>query len=1045
MAELVLIHGTDPLRLLEHAAGGFLTPRHATDADPFPSPHYLLALRQGGIRDDLLRLATERGIPGWFDPPLCVFQELPARLGHTDREPCGDFEREVLLASVLRRAGQSLFATLKRPAEYVDAVSRHFGELIAEGVTAAQYAAALVPADVTEEFEQRRNADLAGAYALYCADLEREGCRDGRDNLADCAVAIAASPPLLGTKLGGRREVRLFGVSDLRGGMRLLLRALLDSPALDRVVLYTTEPLDLGPDLSASGSGEDAETLNGVCVARVGAGVPDRASCSTTVIDAPDTEREVEAVAHAVRALADQGTPLGRIAVVTRQARPYVDLLAQALERLGVPAAARRRVAYAEIPVVRAVLALLAAAGDGWSRHGLTELAEQPYFTSTLDARLLAFLGYEKRLLGLAAWEQAFEELVRRTDPSRPERDEAEGYRPRLPAHERALLAHDGFRSFSDRAAPLAQPRALAEWLDWLSQFLDEDPWEVRKRIYQLAPRAPTDFERIRVARLDLTGWKGIRAVTREWHAALTRWGGGEEPLTTRQFHARLSGMLTTDAVVWSETPAGVQVLEGLAAVYRSFDHLFVVGLTSDLFPRRAPLSSLFSEEERRRMAAAGLPLELREIWDTRERALFRDLVSAAADSLTISAPRLAEGGQETVPSVFLEELADAAAVRTIVIPTPQVLTPGTPLVLDAAAIAHAARVAQVERERQTGELGPYNGRIEDPSLRAWLTTERGDDYIWSPTQLEEYAKCPWAYFSGRLLRLTQHEDPDDDPAATLRGTILHDVLRRFYDRARERNGAPVFLRASDLAWAEPMLEVALHEALGEIAQTSHLGHPTLLAIREAEFSRQLLGYLTAETELHDEMFDTGKRSAPAMVRTAVSEHEVSFADVSLVRGGVTVRYRGRIDRIEVGADERVDARHLIAAVDYKSSKSSTPGKGGPKAWEEKVVLQVPLYIHALSLLRPGLTACRVEYRELKKGERVHSLQPWQVDRKAGKLKQEPKDLERLEGALAAVIEHVSAVRRGEFPAAPPPSCGCPPWCHGREICRVPGGPRETR
>ncbi len=1038
MADLVLVHGTDPLRLLEHAADGFLVTRGATDGDPFPTPSYLLALRQGGIRDDLLRLATERGIPGWFDPPLCVFQEIPTYLGRTTRTPCGDFEREVLLASVLRRAGLQLFNSLKRPGEYVDAVSRHFGELIAEGVTADEYAAALGSSDGGDEFEQRRNADLARAFALYLGELERAGHRDGRDSFLDTARFIAANPDALRETLRGRREIRLFGVSDTRGGMRPLLQTLVASPAIDRVALYSAEPLDLGAGLSPRLVPLGTEHPVASRLFRGG-----RAERTVTAIDAPDTEREVEAVAQAVRRLADEGVPLGRIAVVTRQARPYLDLVIQGLERLDVPATARRRVAFTEIPVVRAILALLAAAGDGWSRHGLTELAEQPYFDTTLDARLLSFLGYEKRILGLAAWVDAFAELVERTDPARVLEDEEEAFRRRLPSHERALAARDGFRDFMARAEPLAQSRTLGEWLDWLRRFLTDDPWQILARIYELAPSSPSDYQRIRVARLDLTGWKGIRSASEEWQKSLMQWGGADEPLSASQFHARLSAMLATDAVLWSETSAGVQVLEGLAAVYRSFDWFFLVGLTADLFPKRAPLSPLFSEEERKRLVGAGLPLELRETWDQRERALFRDLVSVSGSSLTVSAPRLSEGGQETVTSIFLEELRDAATTNTIVIPTPQVLTPGTPLVADAAAVAHASRVAKIERIRQSGALGPWSGKIEDPALLEWLARSRGDGYLWSASQLEQYAKCPWAFFSARLLRLEQHEEPDDDPAATIRGSILHDALRRFYDRARERVAGPVFLRPEDRPWVEPMLAESLREALREAEKTEHLGHPTLVAIREAEFQRQLLGYITAEMTLHDEMYDNRKRSAPAMVRTGVLEHEVGFDQVTLERNGVVVRFRGRIDRIEVGTDERVDARGMIAAVDYKSSQYATPGAGKPKAWEDKVVLQIPLYVHALRVMRPGAVVCRVEYRELKKGEDVHQLQPLTVDRKAGQLKEDPKALERLESALDAVTEHVVAVRRGAFPADPPPSCNCPSWCHGLEICRVAGGPRE--
>ena len=58
MPKVDLVVGRDPRALLEHAADGFLTPLHGTDEKPFPTPPYLLALRQGGIRDDLIALAN---------------------------------------------------------------------------------------------------------------------------------------------------------------------------------------------------------------------------------------------------------------------------------------------------------------------------------------------------------------------------------------------------------------------------------------------------------------------------------------------------------------------------------------------------------------------------------------------------------------------------------------------------------------------------------------------------------------------------------------------------------------------------------------------------------------------------------------------------------------------------------------------------------------------------------------------------------------------------------------------------------------------------
>ena len=218
MPKIDLIVGREPRALLEHAAAGFLAPVRGTPEHPFPSPPYLLALRQGGLRDDLLALAAERGVAGWFDPPLCVFGELPDWLGRTEREPCDDFGRAALVGNVLRRTAGQVFGKAGRAEHFLEAVERVFGELIAEDIAPDAFRAALDRLPDRDAFEEERDRELAAAYGLYLEELGRGNSRDGRDALADSARAIVNDPAALAPGLGGRREIRIFGLADLRGG-----------------------------------------------------------------------------------------------------------------------------------------------------------------------------------------------------------------------------------------------------------------------------------------------------------------------------------------------------------------------------------------------------------------------------------------------------------------------------------------------------------------------------------------------------------------------------------------------------------------------------------------------------------------------------------------------------------------------------------------------------------------------------------------------------------------------------------------------------------
>lgn len=1040
-SRLVFVIGAEPVRLLEHAAGEFLQPLSRTPDIPFPSPSYLLALRQGGLRDDLYALAAARGVPGWLDPPLCVFHELPERLGQSERAPLGDYERLVLLDHVLRRQNGSVFGRLARVADFLDAVDRWFGELVAEGIRPEDYRAAVSGLGRREPFEERRDRELVDGYRRYWAALDQPDerghtRRDGRDGLVDCARRIAADPDALARSLGGRREIRIFGLHDLRGGWRILLRTLAASPVVSRVLVYAgDELLDEQEELGAQVTRlPDDRPL----AARLFTEAP-RGRERVDLIVAPDPEREAEAVACRIRALVDGGVPPNRIAVVSRKARPHVDLAAAALTRLGLPVTARQRLPFAEIPVVRAVAALFTAAAEGWSRRTLVELAEHPYIRVGLDPRILNTIGYRQRVSGLDGWDQALTALESEARTRETEAAEPDRHRRPVPPAEWIAEARGRFTRFAAQVRELDRERTLREWVAWLARFLEDDPWNIaRRRIYDVPAG------RYLLARRDATGWRGLCRIVSEWHAALARWDDGGETLSPAQFNERLRELLAGDAALWTTTARGVVVLEGLAAAYREFDHLFLVGMETGGFPARSPQSPILDDAERVLLRGTGLALDPPDAWETRERGLFRLLVAGARQSLTLSYSRMDDRGAEVLGSAFVEEVQDAATVMPVYIEASQVLTPGMPLFQEPGAREVAAHGARVEQERATGRPGPWNGEMADPVLRAWLEERYGEEYRWSPTQLESFAKCPWAWFSQRLLRLELLEDPDDEMDPATGGTVLHDALARFFAAAGARVGGLVFLLEADLEWALPLMERSLADALAAAESEHWLGTVPLRGPKRDELGRILARHLRAEAAEHEDMFNSRKRKAPRILRTAVSGHELHFEDLELERDGERFRYRGSIDRVEEGIDERVkQPGDYVAAVDYKTSRYSAPAAGEKEGWDDDVVLQVPLYAHALARLEDGRKVSRVEYRALKQGEAVHTLQLYEVDARSGALVRCRDGNERLERALDAAVRHVLRVRGGLFPAAPAPSCGCPPFCHARDICRVKGGPVE--
>ncbi|HEY6828622.1 MAG TPA: PD-(D/E)XK nuclease family protein, partial [Gemmatimonadaceae bacterium] len=691
---------------------------------------------------------------------------------------------------------------------------------------------------------------------------------------------------------------------------------------------------------------------------------------------------------------------------------------------------------------IRAIDVLLESAANGWTRAGLVEIGCQPYLNTGIDPTVVNYIGFRRRVAGLSDWELALRRLERECR-EREERlaagEELDERGTPPPPSDVVVATRESFGAFASIARALDGQRTIQGWVEWLRAALDRDAFRVRVNAHALAQ------DRFDVVRRDLAALDGVQEILNEWGEALSALPASSQGkvVAVADFQKELRAFLSGDAAIWTLAREGVHVLEGSAAAYRTFDHVFLVGLQASAFPAPAPQSFILDETEREELARAGLPLDTHAVWDEREQELFRVLTAGARKSLTLSYSRLDELGRDVIPSSFVEAVKDVAECALIEIPTSKVTIEGVPLYSLPESLDQAVHGAAIERLRAMNELSLYNGLVQSADLLDFLATHFGDDKIWSPTQLEEFAKCPWAYFSKRLLTVEKLDDPDEDIDPATRGSVLHLALRHFYDAARVRAGGPVFLRAVDLEWAREMMAAALDRALAESAWR-WLGHPVLQPAHRAEFLRLLRDFIEWEAELHEEMHDPKKWKKVKMVRTGADQHEVAFEDMSFEKDGVRIRYRGSIDRVDVSVDDRAPGVGFVAAIDYKTTKYSTPGSGKPGAWDDGVVLQVPLYAHALRTLRPGQDIARVEYQTLKgrPPERVHSLELYTID-KSRRVEEDADAEAKWQAALDHAIAHVRRARSGEFPAKPPESCNCPPWCHGRDICRIPGGPKN--
>jgi RecB family exonuclease len=283
---------------------------------------------------------------------------------------------------------------------------------------------------------------------------------------------------------------------------------------------------------------------------------------------------------------------------------------------------------------------------------------------------------------------------------------------------------------------------------------------------------------------------------------------------------------------------AGVGVLDVTAARGRTFEHLFVLGMNRDVFPRAVVEDPLLSDDLRRSLSARLPDLPIKETGYEEERYLFSQLVSAAPN-LTLSWQFVDADGRERSRSPLLERLCseralEADRVKSLTArPTAGFGGPLRPAAehallsglygtreqfgkvlsvalsetrssllasrsdIDPAALASArmAVLDEFDPDRRTDEgrarmhsLGPYYGFLGRVVDRA--DPRRSPLFV---TTVQGMASCPWRTFLEKLLRLAPTPDaldvlPAVDPL--LIGTVVHRVLERVARAGAEADAA---------------------------------------------------------------------------------------------------------------------------------------------------------------------------------------------------------------------------------------------------------------
>jgi len=272
----------------------------------------------------------------------------------------------------------------------------------------------------------------------------------------------------------------------------------------------------------------------------------------------------------------------------------------------------------------------------------------------------------------------------------------------------------------------------------------------------------------------------------------------------------------------------GLRVLEATDVRGLRFRALFIAGLVEGGFPLRASRDWLYSHEERERLQREGLTLEDKSPNVLlKEEHYFYQAACRATDRLYLTRPLATNDGSDTVASYYIDELRHAIAPaelkghrvrrdfdeldlfessspaelaislvrqaelhrlkarRKNLLPRERIEWLISQAVPEGYLSPFALRRVDIEHERSGQNFGPYDGQITNPALLKMLGSEFGVDFPHSASGLSLYGNCPYKFFASRVLKLQPRGEAALDLEAIDAGKLLHEVLRRFFDRHR--------------------------------------------------------------------------------------------------------------------------------------------------------------------------------------------------------------------------------------------------------------------
>ena len=657
--------------------------------------------------------------------------------------------------------------------------------------------------------------------------------------------------------------------------------------------------------------------------------VLDPASAPVRLVACNDQADEIRAAARFIRRQVQSGAARYRdFALIARDLAPVAELVPAICAEYALPYFLDRRQALRTHPLCQLVRCLfeVAESGAGWS--AMRRLLQLELLPLSRDEREgLAAVLARHEITGWAAWRREDWSALRGgfllPAAGAAPRDELREARYRLLAGLEPVLSVAGTAPAPQWAAQLyaslVELGVPATLESWIAAAETASAWDV------------AEYHRL--------AWQALCDLLDEFCAVL-----GDTALAGHEVSDIVAATFR-DTTIGLAPPTLDQVL--VSGIERSrhpeIRHAWVIGLNEGVFPAPPTEHALFTERERRTLAAAGVPAprpQEAEAFD--EELLAYIAFTRPSESLTLSWSAVDARGDALPPSPFVTQLATRLGLEGQPAATeepPLTLGEAADALLAARAdLTGSARLARLRRRllaapavapRLERMLRGEHYRNAPKPVGQYRPAPAGGDDAWAPahSELDVALQCPFRHFVRYGLQVGDELGPT--PLAWELGSLAHDVLAAVTRRATASGHAPADI--DDATWMS-----YLDEALRPHENAPPPGNPGRAAERRFILTR-VRARVTDLVRVHAERWRRGD-TMPQVVEHALAGPGIEPARVPLPAGDA-VALRGIIDRID---SVTIDGRQHFFIYDYKpqSVRFTTSYLTGAR-------LQVVLYAYA--------------------------------------------------------------------------------------------------